>query len=294
MALEMDFVADASIALAARLRQLGYDIPSDISLEEARVAYFNVRHRLVTKRPRRLHGAPDLRAPAGHEAGLSLVTSKIAEGADLRPHLSRRIARSSWSDGLLNDWGIHHFHLGTRVERDGFVARTEHVLFARLEQDDAYLVDVLRHDTFTEVGLLKTLHAHWPEVLAPYLLVAAGGLDQAVEPTNEVVEHVRRANANVFHELAPGKIYCSPGGGYTTDGTPLSAAFGSTRLVKEMRHQELDLRSRELELRATHVRSGQLALPDPCSIVLTWQGDGALVAVLDGSLRIPVGDLPRL
>ncbi len=45
-----------------------------------------------------------------------LVKKKLANGEDVRPHLSNRYTDPNYSDSLLNDWKIHHQHLGTTME----------------------------------------------------------------------------------------------------------------------------------------------------------------------------------
>jgi hypothetical protein len=47
---------------------------------------------------------------------------------------------------MLNDWGIHHLHLGTKISKNtGFVERTGPLLFVKFEKNVAYFIGVKRY-----------------------------------------------------------------------------------------------------------------------------------------------------
>jgi hypothetical protein len=52
------------------------------------------------------------------------------------------LTRWSDKDFLLNVMGYHHFHLGTAVQRRGYVDRTDDLIFAEV-----------RRDTFTVIAI---------------------------------------------------------------------------------------------------------------------------------------------
>lgn len=52
--------------------------------------------------------------PSELQFGLDLVMTNIEQGVDLGPYLSKKIADLDYDDDLLNDWGVHHLHLGTK------------------------------------------------------------------------------------------------------------------------------------------------------------------------------------
>lgn len=63
------------------------------------------------------------------QSGYKTLKAKFANGDDVTPHLSSNILNDTYEDYLLNDWGIHHFHLGQNIS-DGFAGRTGPLLFA--------------------------------------------------------------------------------------------------------------------------------------------------------------------
>jgi hypothetical protein len=97
------------------------------------------------------------------QPGIDLVGSKIELGIDLRPHISRKIVDLHFDDDLLNEWDIHHLHLGTTLDANGFVKRTGPVLFVRFDRQNAYFINVLGHGSWTNQDMIRIIHRKWPE-----------------------------------------------------------------------------------------------------------------------------------
>ena len=101
------------------------------------ILFINWRSRYVTPRPRTVHRsivleANPLSSDPIYTPGLARITHLIETGGDLKPHLSRGVQygyrgtgppKESHLDMMLNDWGIHHLHLNTELDTDGFVKR---------------------------------------------------------------------------------------------------------------------------------------------------------------------------
>jgi hypothetical protein len=51
--------------------------------------------------------------PARLAAGEQAFLTAVVAGDNLRPYQNTRLAKADFDDGLLNDFGIQHFHLGT-------------------------------------------------------------------------------------------------------------------------------------------------------------------------------------
>lgn len=65
----------------------------------------------ISATPRLLKVSDEFVCPVGFEAGWANLCRKIEVGESLKPHLSK----AHWSlrnqDGLLDDWGVHHFFI---------------------------------------------------------------------------------------------------------------------------------------------------------------------------------------
>jgi hypothetical protein len=293
MAFEMDFVGDVTAMLRARLTGLGYQLPANVTAEGIRLRYFNLQHRLISQRPRTVHRANAFACPPGVQAGLNLVEGKLTRGEDLRPHLSRGLLNIDYTDGLLNDWGIYHFHLGTTLDADGFITRTGLLLFARITEDDAYLIDVRAHGAWTSLSLLQAVHANWPDTLDRFRLRGVVGLAYPPgqrAPSDAEIARLRRANVNVLHELSPGQVYAPAGGGYATDGTSVNVVRANDALVRWLRNLEAATHPFEAQLHVDLRREDNTELPDPARVSLVRRTNGDLVASIAGAAEMTVGN----
>jgi hypothetical protein len=65
-------------------------------------------------------------------------------------------------DLLLNDWGIHHLHISTKLEPDGFVVRVQPLILAIFKPGSAYLIDIVKHDDWSNDRLIRIIVENWP------------------------------------------------------------------------------------------------------------------------------------
>jgi hypothetical protein len=64
---------------------------------------------------------------------------------------------------MLNDWGVHHLHISTQSEPNGFVKRDGPLLFAVCKPQVAYLIDLMKHGDWTRVHVLEMLATEWSD-----------------------------------------------------------------------------------------------------------------------------------
>jgi hypothetical protein len=141
-----------------------------------------------------------------------------------------------FDDMLLNDWGLHHLHLGTTLESDGFMTRTGPVLFVRFTDTIAYLVAILPHGAWTRQELVLILHRNWPEAISRFHLKGLAGVEPQV--SDDEVRQLRKAGVLVFLEIEPGVVYAPIGGGYSTLRTSINVVTDYDRIVSSLRRYE--------------------------------------------------------
>jgi hypothetical protein len=122
----------------------------------------------------------------------------------------------NFNDSLLNDWDIHHFHLGTVSDQSGFIQRTGPLLFARVTDTHFYLIDVPHHGDWTQQRLVEIMHNNWPDSLSDHCIPGALGLEY--RPSDDDIRDLRRAGVDIAIQVSDGTVYHSMGGGYTTSG----------------------------------------------------------------------------
>ena len=141
------------------------------------IVYHNWISRLIKPQPRRVHKSKAFQQNpivATRASDFALILNDIENGNDVRKYLSRGVEIAAEVPGndfgqrrdldlMLNDWGIHHLHISTQIEADGYVKRDEPLLFAIFRPDDAYLIDVMGHGDWTRDRVIEVLSSEWPD-----------------------------------------------------------------------------------------------------------------------------------
>jgi hypothetical protein len=229
MQTEANFIGDIRAYLTADLQRLGYPLPASTGdpYKDAHgvcVDHWNAYARRVSARPRTVSWSNELRArepnlPADLRAGIAAAEVELQTGADVTPRLSRKLSEVEFNDKMLHDWGIHHLHLGTTVDPDGFVKRTGDVLFVMVRRDAVYLLDVRDHKAWTDDGLVDIVHTNWPDTIAAYRFSGVS----ATALTKQQRKNVRDRNANAGVTTKDGTFYCGIGGGLVASSANLNA-----------------------------------------------------------------------
>jgi hypothetical protein len=106
--------------------------------------YFETFRRRLARRERVIKIADNFQCPWEAEAGWRVLQNKVRQGDDLNPHLSRRHASLANNDGLLAEWGVHHFHLGTTADPHDprYARRTGPLVFALADDHSFCAINV--------------------------------------------------------------------------------------------------------------------------------------------------------
>ena len=215
--IDIDLRRDLVTFFRTKLVRLGYNVVDVTDDHELVCGYFGVCRRLIALEPRHILKSKNFSCIPDHRNALTEIEQLILDGGDLSPYLSKKIANFNYNDSLLNDWGIHHLHLGTEVEQDGFINRTGPLLYCRFEGDCAYFIDILPHGNWTSQRLITTMHNNWPELLAPFRDNGVTGTETRL--SDEEIKELRRKKINYFITMDDGTTYSPPGGGNTSAGT---------------------------------------------------------------------------
>lgn len=236
-----------------RLIAMGYSKESIELIESERhddiefaliCVYSNALRRIVTAIPRKIHKAETFSVPQEHAVALNTIEQKIRNGEWIVPYLHRKITLPDYDDLLLNDWGIHHLHLGTEVCADGFVNRTGQLLYVCFRDTidfygsgdiDAYFIGVMDHHTFTAQTLIQIMYDNWPHILQP---VKIGGKLYGDRPTDEDIRALRKGHVMYCLEMNDGTALFPPGGGLTTAGTAAIDTQRAVHLLNWAKHQQ--------------------------------------------------------
>ncbi|WP_175954582.1 hypothetical protein [Burkholderia sp. BCC0405] len=267
-----NFRADLVAYIDARLAELEFDPSSAGDARENVPQYvmllIRAMRRMPAVAPRRVVRAAEFSVPDVHEAGFRALASAVERGATLRPWLSVRVADLATHDRLLDDWGIHHFHLGVapHPRRPGFVERTDEVVFAMVHPDAIYFLVATSHDhrraplVWTQPLLVDLVHRNWPALLdTPVSSSNAEGMSAE--------EHAkfRKCHVNVGVATSNGATYYPPGGGLMSNGDSARDYMYQMRVLRQVEHLEALVKHYEAQIRA------KLAVPDGAELELKAQ-----------------------
>jgi len=233
--MEIDLYSDWINLLRHELQQMGYPCPAATQAEDVAVRFFNVLNRTVTTRKYNVHRSAEFSCPQDHLGVVEKIEETLAGGLSVRPHQSRRLSDPDYDDDMLSDWGIHHLHLSTDLEGDGFVRRTGPLLYLTLSRFDAYLIDVREHGHWTSQDLLEIIHSNWPEITERYRLQ---GVKSVPSITNAEVKKLRGGHCNTVLMLKDGTVLAPIGGGMMTSGVSFLAVRAHDRHARYLKQQE--------------------------------------------------------
>ncbi len=226
--------------------------------------------------------------PAHLIAGEKYLLTKVANGEDLWPHQSRKIGRLSNQDGMLNDYGIHHFHLGTTLKAGtDLIEGTKELLFAIVTDHDFYTIGIYDHNSWADQTLLDIVHQNWPALTEPYTIKSSSeaqvlGLQHNY--TAEEAAKLRAAGINVLQRRSDGSIQIMTGGGIASD-------LSSVAVRRETDHLLIYLEKLQSELNAElaqRVKSSEFSAHIPVRII--WEDDPSPATPIIPSVEFIISD----
>lgn len=184
--------------------------------------YFSAQMRFPSQTPREIMYPPGFSIPENYTVGWDFLKNKIESGESLYPHLSRKSTRPGWVDGMSNEWGINHFHLGTNPNPKNqlLIEGTRELLLAMFTDEKFYIIGFYDHKHWTDASTLEVIHKNWPCVLEKFRVVIF--TDEAAI-TEEQRHALRKKGANSFTKMSDGTLYSFPGGGSMSNKLPALA-----------------------------------------------------------------------
>ena len=208
--------------------------------------FFNLQKKIIKSRKRKVNFSKEFFCPPEHQRGLDALLEKFRQGQNVTPHLSKAALMPSQFDGLLYDWGIYHFHLGTSLEsKSGHIQRTGPILFAKVDDTDVYCINVYSHgkgnQPWAKQEMMKILHNNWPETIRRFKL--PDGIkpypDTLPLPTDFEYAALRKEGISTPIFVCDGIAYFSPGGGYMSSGHSAEIVTHCDRVWNTLKKNEI-------------------------------------------------------
>lgn len=212
----IDLLSDWTEIQRAALARMGYTLDPNETPETISLAFYNAQRREILPVRRTVFQSREFSCPIKYRSGLTILLKGAAMGLDLRSYQSKSLMKQQFDDHLLNDWRIHHFHLGTVSDPNDpkFVKRTKDILYAYLTDDRFYAIDVMKHGDWARHRLIEIVHRNWPELIAHYRV-------KGVKPKHNCSDSDRerlllRSAGVVWALHIDDASYFPPGGGYAS------------------------------------------------------------------------------
>ncbi len=203
--------------------------------------YFRAMAKMIAPRPRRVHYSAELRAKLGtleerYRQPLATIEVRFEAGGDLTEFLSTLASNVDKPDAMLNDFGIHHLHLGDkRSSKAKRVKRSDRLLMVWVGVDDAHLIDIRPHPEQRDIDdngwshqeYLDVIERNWPHLLDPYEVPGVSG----ASISNSGRRALQRKNANVVTQVG-NRAIAPPGGGMTASGANLKHVVMVMKLLR--------------------------------------------------------------
>ena len=221
---------------------------------EALVRYFNLCDRIPGVRRWQVSQSRFLKSQSlikSIQQGLQKFIDAARDGEDIRPWLHDAIFDDK-QDGLMNDWGIQHYHLGKAFEsgRGGRkrIGRTGELLYAmhRESVGNLYLIGIFDHGSFSEKQLLEIVNADWPDLLGHAKIKNV--IDISHSPSSPEIHQLRKNQINSTVEIN-GEYFMGPGGGYTMSGHSTKAVMKAQGVKRLMRSLQKEVDGMHLSIR---------------------------------------------
>ena len=288
--------------------------------------YFEMRCRRIVTQPRVVHFSDEIQSSLGelaHEPDEDIkekaldawravfrIRNRFENGCSVVSYMSKNVKDSRTTDGLIWDYGMHHFHLSKeQPNKSGFVERSDYLLFAIVTEEHTYFVDIRKHQDpenllWVRQDLLKIVHSNWPDLTGSSVLQGVQG-DMI---TDIEKKELRRKNINHFPELE-GHAIMPLGGGMNLAGNSSLGIIWGAKLVHEIKRHQSYFDSQPVELKTALQAKGintldgmklQLVLLDSLElspeVIRSFRADNCLsrdlsqmgFAIVESQTRLPI------
>ena len=242
-AVKMNFLRDWHEEIIKEMRKEGLSFDKNTQKDLLVIRYFSYLRKKGTRKPYNVFKSKEFFCPPELENGLEQLVKILENGSDFSPYLSKQVEKLK-NDGMFNDWGILHLHLGVQMESNGkYVERTGPLLFVCFKKEDAYLINVFQHNDWTKREVLQIIQNNWPETIKPFVIEGCVGISP--ELTEEQHQQLRDNGFSTLVELTDtqgNKLFiCPPGMGITTSGDSIIDVMNYNKQVNSIKKIEKDV-----------------------------------------------------
>ena len=233
MKLEIDLFQDWKDILKEDLEKSGYNL-SNIEEKNIPILYFNVKNRTIEEKHRTVNVSKEFKCPRELKKGWQFLKGHIESGNLLNAHLSKRVRKVRSKDTMLDNWGVHHFHLGENMD-DEFVKQGNPLVFAVVREHVFYAIGIFKHGDWAKQEIVEIIHNNWPYIVKDY---KTEGMDGDSYSEQEI-KNLNENGLNILIKVKDGTVYSPMGGGRSLSGYNVKATYFQIATEKLLRDIEI-------------------------------------------------------
>lgn len=218
--IKFDFENDYIQYVKSQIANWGFDVNGlSCNINQILYTYHNLKRRLIPVRNREILEAQGFLCPAEVRAGYLKFCEDCLDGQNLNKYLSKSTKKLDKEDLMLNDWGIHHFHLGEEMESQNshFVKRTKELLFAIVKHSKIYCIGIFEHGDWTKQSIISIIESNWRFLIESYKLKGEN-IKLAQQFSDSDLKELRDNHINTPIQTDSGNVYFGAGGGINGSG----------------------------------------------------------------------------
>lgn len=201
------------------------------------IQYLNYRSKLILAKPRVVVLSEKFSVLPENQNGFDKLKEKITAGEDINVYLSKSSIKASAVDGMLDNFGIKHFHLGEVIE-NGFIKRTGEVALGFVTNDEVFFIISKQHgkghgDIWYEKDVLEIIHKEKPKLIEHCKVKYMTDISPIISDTNDIKSN-RNANINSGITLDDGSVYMPNNLGQTLAGFGMEHTMKMQYIAKQI------------------------------------------------------------
>lgn len=215
------------------------------------VQYVNYQLKLIEPKPRQVSYSKQFKVSKENLAGFNELVKQIQNGADINCYLSKKSIDPRFSDDLLDNFGVKHFHLGELLKGD-FIERTGEIALGFVTLNEIFFISAKMHGIghgtiWYEKDVFETIHDERPDLIEHlkynYVLDIAPVITKP-----EDLKALTKAHVTCAITLDNGTSYAPPMIARSAAGYPIECTVEYIQLSKALKNEwDMDISCLENE-----------------------------------------------
>lgn len=187
------------------------------------IQYLNYRSKSIIQKKRTVTCSTKFSVTDENQNGFEALKKALENGNDVNAYLSKLSIKADKIDGLLDSFGVKHFHLGEKISGQ-FVNRTGEIALALVTSDEVFFIRTKMHgkdhpNTWFEKDALEIIHAERPLLIESFKSSSLLCISDKVN-TTEDIKMYRNMGVVSFITLDDGTTY-APSKFQSVSGFPI-------------------------------------------------------------------------